>query len=1169
MKTSRSLLPGLLILALGATAGLLAAANPPRETALLVEIQTPIFVGGKQVGLMKLPAGTEVSVVSELPDGFLVTRSGGAPFKVAKAEITVPKAVPDPSSSPAADSAAAEKPATRDSAVAGTPFVASQPVPKTSIATAKIPILDATGVKGGLCAVVPASDGAELAALSSEGRFVVQGLAPENAVDGVREKIPASLGGLVSAQAWKAGPTLPYADNLVDLLVVDRDALGTTGPADAELLRCVSPVTGALWLRSGGAWKKLTKPMPPEYGEWSQYYYDATNNPVSRDTAVKTPTSMQWLTDNLAANGSQNQLIAAGRYLAVFNDSAGMTYTTRSAFNGIALQQAETKPDPANNMRFGPVIMADGLIYMASDGASSTPKVVARDPVTWKTVRTFEIPLPDLSKKPKDKKRGYPGRYLGISACEDVLLVWTLDKLFCADRSTGKLRWTFDGQGKNIDWPSYDPINHRVGLLLAADDTTFLMGDRDQPFAAAEVASLSLKDGGVAWQVPHPLVGVDKTPTAAFVWSGGAYYFNTNIYLGTGSFSIGCIDAATGATRWFKPNISEYGGIKGGSGSGVGSLLAYPEAVLLTRGAMVSFDPKTGTDVGQWILGNSRCDTGRGAANYFANFGHYFRVDRTAFSLVRNEVGRGNCGGNAIPAYGLHYYQPQSCGCYAAVRGLFATSSQPVADAISDEERLEKGPAFSLPPARREGPGDWPALLHDSARSAGGAELAKATPTERWRVQLEPNSQPGPIASDWRGCANFNGPISMPVAAGGLVLVTAPDAHRIHAVDAATGKKVWTFTADGRVDTPPTIAGGRVYAGSRDGYVYCLDLATGGLRWRFLAARNLKSIVAYGQPESAWPVHGSLVVEKGLVLATAGYHPDIDEGIQCWGLDAETGAVRWKRTLASERTPFALDPKIPKMPTGYFTPNKVLNAIPNSDGTVAVLPGVILSLADGSGDASLGGRDIGKQPKASIAPAITHGLMVTDWKNSPPYLRSKDGDYGGPGSPEQKQNILVAGATPALVKGSWARRAAWDAKRFVHLNSGSPDLLVFDRQSPITISWGGRGRDVEPLSEEIAGMGKILARAILNPGTVLRSSSDRDRAAMILAGDRAVIATVPTGKGVDVHLRPQATVQVVDLKTGAVVSTFEVKPGIIENGMATAQGRLFLCLDDGSLVAYE
>jgi len=50
------------------------AVNAPRETPLLIEIQTPIIANGTQVGLMKLPAGTKVSVVSGQPDGVMVSR---------------------------------------------------------------------------------------------------------------------------------------------------------------------------------------------------------------------------------------------------------------------------------------------------------------------------------------------------------------------------------------------------------------------------------------------------------------------------------------------------------------------------------------------------------------------------------------------------------------------------------------------------------------------------------------------------------------------------------------------------------------------------------------------------------------------------------------------------------------------------------------------------------------------------------------------------------------------------------------------------------------------------------------------------------------------------------------------------------------------------------------
>ena len=70
----------------------------------------------------------------------------------------------------------------------------------------------------------------------------------------------------------------------------------------------------------------------------------------------------------------------------------------------------------------------------------------------------------------------------------------------------------------------------------------------------------------------------------------------------------------------------------------------------------------------------------------------------------------------------------------------------------------------------------------------------------------------------------------------------------------SSGKVLWSYTAGGRVDSPPTIYHGRVLFGSADGWVYCLRAADGRLVWRFRAAPIDRRMVAYEQFESAWPV---------------------------------------------------------------------------------------------------------------------------------------------------------------------------------------------------------------------------------------------------------------------------------------------------------------------------
>ena len=83
----------------------------------------------------------------------------------------------------------------------------------------------------------------------------------------------------------------------------------------------------------------------------------------------------------------------------------------------------------------------------------------------------------------------------------------------------------------------------------------------------------------------------------------------------------------------------------------------------------------------------------------------------------------------------------------------------------------------------------------------------------------------------------------------------------VHALEAKTGKPLWTFTTRARADR--LVAGGRVFVGSNDGRVYGLDLASGKKVWEY---------------EAASPVTSSPAVAKGkVVVATA------DGQVICFG----------------------------------------------------------------------------------------------------------------------------------------------------------------------------------------------------------------------------------------------------------------------------------------------
>jgi len=112
-------------------------------------------------------------------------------------------------------------------------------------------------------------------------------------------------------------------------------------------------------------------------------------------------------------------------------------------------------------------------------------------------------------------------------------------------------------------------------------------------------------------------------------------------------------------------------------------------------------------------------------------------------------------------------------------------------------------------------------------------------------------------------------PITPPVVVRDTLLVAEKDRHTLHAFDARTGKPRWRFTAGARIDSPPTIFGSLVLFGSLDGNVYCLHLEDGSKVWQFCAAPCERMVSAFGQIESAWPVHGSVVVQADGVSAQA------------------------------------------------------------------------------------------------------------------------------------------------------------------------------------------------------------------------------------------------------------------------------------------------------------
>ena len=90
--------------------------------------------------------------------------------------------------------------------------------------------------------------------------------------------------------------------------------------------------------------------------------------------------------------------------------------------------------------------------------------------------------------------------------------------------------------------------------------------------------------------------------------------------------------------------------------------------------------------------------------------------------------------------------------------------------------------------------------------------------------------------------------------------------------------------------------------GCGDGRVYCLSANDGALAWRYLVAPADRQNTFYQQLESAWPVHGSVLIVNDAVYALAGRNMFLDGGMRLVRLNPATGQ-KISETVLDENDP--------------------------------------------------------------------------------------------------------------------------------------------------------------------------------------------------------------------------------------------------------------------------
>lgn len=778
-------------------------------------------------------------------------------------------------------------------------------------------ILDASGVMGGLVIHLGCGDGKLTAELQANKSYRVQGLESDPVKVAAARKHIRSLGlyGPVSVRQWE-GVTLPYGDDLVNLVVVSGSNIQISAREIERILapRGVALIPGATMnppprltvaamakakrLRSESAaplkgWSMYVKEVPTETDEWTHFLHSADNNAVARDSRVRPPRGLQWSAGPLWGrshefnNSFPAMVTAQGRVFYVLDKGVtGMedprlpekwTLMARDAHNGTLLWE---RPLPTwgthawrqRALRFFGGTIARRLVvdednlYCTFDFGGD---VQILDPATGET----RSAIPQTA----------PTREILVSG----------DQVFCVARDQGGMRIVcWDRRKKQVVW------NTRTGqirdqlMAVGAEEIVSVEGDR--------ILCRNRTDGSVRW----PKKSSAAKTKGRKPGRGGRYamlLIAGDLAIATGGGECLALSLADGKELWKR------GGAGGRSlrnhdafvvdghlwvASGNSNIMGID---LKTGKTSSTVDAKSVQSEGHHL----RCYRAKATDSYVISQWRGIEfLSLTGEEHSQQDWVRGTCTYGVMPANGYLYVPPHPCFCFpgAMQRGFNAFVGERQ-DGKDQPGPVEKGPSFSdlAPVSPQREPGAWPAYRHDSMRSGGTRTPGPKSLKRSWSVDLGTKLTPA-------------------VAAGGRLYLAAKERHTVHAFRAEDGKALWVFTTDARIDSPPTIYGERVLFGCTDGNLYCLSARDGALAWRRRLAPAERWMVVDGQPESVWPLHGSVVIKDGLVYCIAGRSSFLDGGLRLFAVEIATGEIKHGarlHTASNVREPGAKDIFLP------------------------------------------------------------------------------------------------------------------------------------------------------------------------------------------------------------------------------------------------------------------
>ncbi len=926
--------------------------------------------------------------------------------------------------------------------------------------------LEQSGVTQGLCLVVGAREEKLVAALVAGSGLYVQACTRDSTgVKAGREALVAAGAHDRASVVWREADHLPYADDLVNLLVVPRwgserlDAkevvrvlapggtavLGTDENAAAlraELKRAGVAKPEAL-PRSG--WLKFVKPVNPRLGVWTHIKGGADQSYVSADRVVGPWTEMRWFGGPRWGSLyiSYGALVtAAGRiyYKESRTAPGGAQWhlVARDAYNGFELWRILSGPTwvKTYNLIDYRLTCDESRVYVV-EGRT----LIARDGKTGEEVRQY---LP-----------GFVPRV--VTASGNFLLASTRGRMAALDKTSGAVLWK-------------RPCRSHP----AADGTMAYVASAD------EIEAVEMATGKPRWK--SKVAGMPTTPSQTLVVTvmhkaGVVYVVPAQKWKKQGQ--VAAFDAKSGAPLWKRDGKWSHG------------VLPFQDEVwCMNRDgkskkdnmAALVLDARTGSQKRQFQAnGNvmAKCWRARATARYIL-YGNGWYLDRKSGVARGQTDSRSPCQLGQHPANGLTYFMPHHCDCGVTLRGFLALSKSGLRNWFSAGQKNGTAPLFTTgakAAAAEDQPDDWPVYRRDMRRSNAVTSKLPAQLQKLWSEKVG------------------TGRLTQATAAYGLVFVAERQGYRVSARNAATGKGVWSFIADGTIEYPPTLHKGLCLFGTGGGSVYCLDAKSGKEIWRLRAAPAQKYIGDRNQFGSPWPVIGGVMMLNGVAHFGVGRSRAQPGGLWLFAVDPATGKIKWRVRAGSSGDMFVSDGEVLvhtakayrpkdgtyswrwKPPVGLLRTTRYLGVVSIADYIACVEPRLSYKKHIELTDGRIKGEALAFNDKVSVA-AWRYTPGVPDWK--------------------KKENTN---------------------KYFLHAAGA--------------VKW-----NVHDVKQQMV--------------------------AMVLAGDRAYAAGVPTSR----DPKGKAELWVISVADGRTLQTVPLEAWPVYDGLSASSGRLYLATMDGRLTAF-